>query len=232
MSNSLIQYLNLAILALAVILIVLGVFVVVIRGLFDSAGVDRLYELGRQRYRQLQFQGVMQGVVLLVMGIALLILWSSFKNAPGRLSAESPPLITMTPQTTALATAVISSTRNSMPTPVVATISSNAATTTPATIPPSLEPTKTPLPTDTPVPTETPLPTATPLPTQARVNHSEQLNLRDVPGGEVIDTLENGELLTLLQGYQAHGGYNWREVQTSEGVIGWVAEPFIEYIYK
>ena len=225
MSNSLIQYLNLAILTLAVILIVLGVLVVAIRTLFGVQGVDQFYELGRIRSRQIQFQGMIHGFVLLVMGLILLVFWFNFKNVPSRLSAEIPPTI---PVFTPLAT-VLTTTTNVIPTPMIATIPATASLDTPT---PSLEPTETTIPTESPPPTETPLPTATALPTQARVNYSDLLNVRDVPGGEVIDTAENEEILTLLQGYQAQGGYNWREVQTADGVIGWVAEPFIEYIYK
>ena len=54
----------------------------------------------------------------------------------------------------------------------------------------------------------------------------DRLNLRSGPGldFEIVDKLEMGELVTLLEGPHKSDGYAWWRVRNDEGVIGWAVE--------
>ena len=54
----------------------------------------------------------------------------------------------------------------------------------------------------------------------------DRLNLRAAPGldFEIIDRLERGELVTLLEGPRKTDGYAWWRVRSDDGIIGWAVE--------
>lgn len=88
-------------------------------------------------------------------------------------------------------------------------------------------------PEDTPTPTPDltlPTPTATSVICRAVVtNTSFGLYLRDTPGGEDIDLLPEGELLTLLEDAPVEvENFTWRKVRALGGDEGWVAQEFLE----
>ncbi|MBN2148216.1 MAG: DUF389 domain-containing protein [Anaerolineales bacterium] len=87
-------------------------------------------------------------------------------------------------------------------------------------------PTETPTSTNTPTPTHTP--TETPTPAQAKVTNALLpeycLRLRQSPNGPVIANLRQGDVLTVLYGYEIVGGLVWVEVSDAEGRIGWVPQ--------
>lgn len=108
-------------------------------------------------------------------------------------------------------------------------------------------PTITPAPTPTPtatspiptiIPTETPTFTPTPEPTStaqavqtATVSGAgpQGLRLRDAPNGNVIDFLQDGTLLTLVNEppVKSPDGIEWRKVIDPQGRTGWVATAYI-----
>ena len=104
-------------------------------------------------------------------------------------------------------------------------------------------PTATSVPTDTPVPTVAPtatlVPTATtpPVPVLApggkavvKGTEAAKLKLRVGAGlnHEVLLYIEDGTMLSLLDGPQASDGYKWWQVQTPDGLTGWVAGDWLE----
>lgn len=145
---------------------------------------------------------------------------------PGGASGAMAGLIT--PQPTLESGEVISGTAEialppgaeSSPQAVVA-----AETTTQPTATPTLFPTATPSP--TPSPTLSPTPILVPT---ARVNDgTSTLPVRRLPGGVVLVVLVRGDTVIPLPGHAFHSGDAWREIQTVDGVIGWVPEQFLEY---
>lgn len=64
----------------------------------------------------------------------------------------------------------------------------------------------------------------------ARVQTTEgdTLNLRAVPGGQVIVQLVSGSRVIVQEGPRAADGYRWWRVQTPNGVSGWVVESVSE----
>jgi hypothetical protein len=117
---------------------------------------------------------------------------------------------------TAIATAIATATATLAPSP---------------TITPTLTPTETP--TNTPTPTETPTPTLTPTPIEGETavinTGGSTLQVRRTPGSQVLAQIEDGAIVILLPGHANQGGILWREVSTTEGVVGWVQEEFLRY---
>ena len=86
-------------------------------------------------------------------------------------------------------------------------------------------------PTVTPTSSPTPTPTATPIlvPT-ARINdETSTLPVRRLPNGPVLVVLTRGDTVIPRTGNAFHGGEVWKEIQTVDGVIGWVPERFLDY---
>jgi tetratricopeptide (TPR) repeat protein/uncharacterized protein YgiM (DUF1202 family) len=54
----------------------------------------------------------------------------------------------------------------------------------------------------------------------------DRLNLRSGPGldYEILDRLEYGETVTLLEGPRKEGGYSWWRIRTADGQEGWAVE--------
>ena len=117
-------------------------------------------------------------------------------------------------------------------------VSGLAAKLRPAPTPtPTLVPTATPVPTAVPTATEIPTPTAIPVPVmvqggKAVVKGTEaaKLKLRVGPGlnQDTLQFVEDGTVLSLLDGPQAGDGYTWWQVQTPDGLTGWVAGDWLE----
>jgi len=86
-------------------------------------------------------------------------------------------------------------------------------------------------PTMTPTPTPSPTPTATPIfvPTAHINNDTSTLPVRRLPGGPVLVVLTRGDTVIPLTGNAFRSGEVWQEIQTVDGVIGWVQERFLTY---
>lgn len=117
------------------------------------------------------------------------------------------------------------------PTPMPATPTATAAVT--PTITPSLAPTASPVLTQTATPVLTPTVTlegGIPSPTvggQAEVTTKYQfINLRKEPGlgAETIGQLEDGTIVTILEGPEDADDLRWWKVDDGQGNIGWAAE--------
>lgn len=89
----------------------------------------------------------------------------------------------------------------------------------------------TPEPTITPTPTPSPTPTPTPIrvPTAIIGEGTSTLPVRQLPGGEVLVIVIRGDTVIPLPGHAYHSGDLWREIQTLDGVIGWVQDEFLDY---
>ena len=82
-----------------------------------------------------------------------------------------------------------------------------------------------------PTTTSTPLPTvtSTPQPLTATVSSGVGVWLRDLPGTETeqLEWLLEGTILIVLSGQETADDLLWQQVQTEDGLIGWVASEFI-----
>ena len=99
--------------------------------------------------------------------------------------------------------------------------------------------TSTPTPTKTNTPTETPTNTVTASATSTSTNTPTPyssflkgilfpgLKLRQYPDGPVIATLNPGDPLTVLYGYEIVDGLVWIEVMDKEGRIGWIPQIYV-----
>lgn len=100
-----------------------------------------------------------------------------------------------------------------------------------ATPSPTVRLTATLSPSATPSPTPPPTPTATPIlgPTARIGNDTSTLPVRRSPSGPVLVVLTRGDTVIPLTGRAFHSGEVWREIQTVNGIFGWVQERFLEY---
>ena len=119
---------------------------------------------------------------------------------------------------TVAATSAPTATPTGTPTPV----STNTPTPTP---------TNTPTATPTSTPTVTPTPTLTPTPIvgETAVLDTDGANvwLLRSPGGQQIRLVGHGDTVILGSRHANQGGVLWREVQTLDGVVGWLPAEYL-----
>lgn len=142
-------------------------------------------------------------------------------QTPGGASGAMSGLIT--PQATLEPGEVITETLDAPPSEAVTQVATPGL--------PDTEATATRVPTATPSqePSPTPSPTPILLPT-ARINdQTSTLPVRRLPGGPVLVVLVRGDTVIPLTGNAFHSGEVWQEIQTVDGVIGWVPDRFLEY---
>ena len=74
-----------------------------------------------------------------------------------------------------------------------------------------------------------PTSTSTPEPLTATVSSSVGVWLRDLPGTETeqLEWLLEGTVIIVLSGQETADDLLWQQVQTADGLIGWVASDFI-----
>ena len=121
------------------------------------------------------------------------------------------------------------------PVPTATPIVETPLPTSMATVPPTLtpiSPTLNPSPTallPTPIPTPIPTSTSTPAPLKATVSSGVGVWLRTDPGVDTdqLEWLLDGTELIVLDGRQIIEDLEWQQVQTDNGVTGWVAAEFI-----
>jgi hypothetical protein len=145
---------------------------------------------------------------------------------PGGASGAMSGLIT--PQATLEPGAIITGTVDA---PTAESALPPGAGTAPPDETPLPEATATRAPTTTPTPEPSPTPTPTPIlvPT-ARINdETSTLPVRRLPGGPVLVVLVRGDTVIPLVGNAFHSGEVWQEIQTVDGVIGWVPDRFLDY---
>jgi len=118
---------------------------------------------------------------------------------------------------------------------VVATVAPTpTATGTPtpvSTNTPTPTPTDTPTATPTNTPTVTPTPTLTPTPIvgETAVLDTDGANvwLLRSPGGQQLQLVSHGDTVILGSRHANQAGVLWREVQTLEGVLGWLRADYV-----
>lgn len=92
-------------------------------------------------------------------------------------------------------------------------------------------PTVTTTPTDTATPTVTDTPTAThtptPIPARIAFTNGKWVYLRDQPNGKILLALSEGTHVLILYQRQWVQGLEWIEIQTLDGLTGWVLADFL-----
>lgn len=122
--------------------------------------------------------------------------------------------------------------------PLTGTVAAEAPTPTPTGTPtpvstntPTPTPTNTPTATPTNTPTMTPTPTLTPTPIvgETAVLDTDGANvwLLRSPGGQQLQLVSHGDTVILGNRRANQGGILWREVQTLEGVVGWLRAEYL-----
>lgn len=113
----------------------------------------------------------------------------------------------------------------------------------PTATPVAVEPTSTPTPLPTATPTDTPAPptpTPTPLPpgalrldAPARVIARQGLNVRETPStsSKQLGRFAPGTLVTVREGPVEADGYRWWQVESGQGLNGWVADGDAEDVW-
>ena len=147
-------------------------------------------------------------------------------------SAESGSFGSSLPEATA--TAVPENSTPGPTAPATATATAAATNTPVATNTATATPTNTATSTASPTPTETSTPTVTPTPIQGETavitTEGNPVSLRRAPGGQqVLEQLQNGTVVVLQNGRANQGTTLWREVRTTEGILGWVPEELLSF---
>ncbi|HEX6386828.1 MAG TPA: SH3 domain-containing protein [Anaerolineae bacterium] len=204
---------NIVIPLLAGISIVLALFFT-LRALQQRSELARAaYSVGRQEARQAMQVDVVRGIAAFLVGLILL---GVFGLSPRPVESALPP--TDVPSVTEPAGATP---ETAAPTATVEIVPTNTPTVEPSPTVPPATPTETPIPTDTPAPE----------PRTATVSSGVGVWLRAAPGtnAEQLEWVQDGTVLTLLDGYETADDLEWQRVQTPAGSAGWVAVPFIVY---
>jgi hypothetical protein len=195
-----------------------GIYFMVRALLTDRSAESRApYELGKQRaHHEMQIDLVRSVFSFIV----ALILLGVFGLTP-RTVSSSPDTPTATPeQVTAVFTAPATSQATATTAVILPTL----------TLVPTLPASPTAAQT-TPSPTPLPANTATPEPRTATVSSGVGVYLRAEPGtqSEQLEWLLAGTILIVLAETATAENLAWQRVQTQEGIVGWVAVPFITY---
>lgn len=121
--------------------------------------------------------------------------------------------------------------------PLTGTVAATDTPTPTGTPTPVSTNTPTPTPTNTPTPTPTNTPTATPTPTLTPTPIRGETAILDTdgatvwllrsPGGQQIQLVSHGDTVILLTRHANQAGVLWREVQTVEGVVGWLPAAYV-----
>lgn len=201
----------------------LGALIYLLRGLgARSQKNSQSYNFGRQETKNSMLRGFLMSLIMLLLGVICI---GIYLLRP--FGGDEPEAIIDNVPTTA---PVVQPTQQLVP----------EQPTLPSTLPlPVLLPTQTPPPTKTPSPEseepvgEEPAPAeeAPPALQQVRVAIEVGVNLRSGPTvlqDNVIEWVRVNDLMEVFPGTENADGYDWQEVRTEAGNIGWVAVNFIE----
>lgn len=206
---------SIVIFGVAALAAVLGLFFL-LRGIQRRRALSHApYNVGRQEARR----GMRVDLLVGVGGIAAAaVFFAIFFLLPG--PTETEPAVDVLPSRTP-APEVTGTTAVTPPTDAATPLPTATATVAASATSPLPTPTATLPPTATPTPQ---LPTAT-------VVSGVGVWLRDAPGvdGEQIEWLLEGTVVTVLEETAVGEEFQWQRVLTDEGIVGWVAVPFIEY---
>ncbi len=212
--------LNLLIPILAGVAAVAGVYFLIRAFSSRSAETRASYNVARQHAHHDKQVDLIRSVFSFIVALVFL---GVYGFTPRSLAPVPTPTATSSPTT------AVPTTPTASPTQAVATL-------------PAIQPTATltPSPTDSPTPTMTitaappttlPVDTPTPAPRTATVNSGVGVWLRAEPNttAEQLEWLLDGTILTVLSETATGENLAWQQVQTAEGLVGWVAIPFITF---
>lgn len=146
---------------------------------------------------------------------------SSAGGASGAMSGLITPQPTLEVGEVITGTLAATTAEATAPSPATGEATAAATPAASATRAPTMTPTATPSPTPTPTPILVPT---------ARINdETSTLPVRRLPGGPVLVVLVRGDTVIPLTGNAFHSGQVWQEIQTVDGVIGWVQDRFLDY---
>lgn len=199
--------LNIALLSLAVLSVLLALYFV-LKGMGARSSINRqAYSVGQVEARRSSLVYWVRAAFFLLVGLIFLGIFAVRPLLSGRgATVEPTPLPTLPTQATPTAPSA----------PVVQ----------PTTAPVQPSPTS---PVASPTPQATAAPTDTPAPQTATVSSGVGVWLRGAPstGGEQLEWLLDGTVVTLLSGQQTADDLLWQQVRTQAGVEGWVARDFL-----
>lgn len=224
------QTIDFGILVLAGLFLLVGL-ILFFRGLVGRAPAS-LYGVQRQVARRAAYMRLLQGAGLVGVAAVLFLAYLSFQgnevDVPASQNEAVAPVVTS--QSPTQPAEVVRTVPLEEPT-LVATQNISLPQVT------VISPTETPLPPPTEEILEEPtaeataepttIPTETPLPYDAVVSVIGGLNMRDAPNGNLVVLLEDGQPVNLLDGREAAGAYMWQQVETLDGLVGWVVEDFL-----
>ena len=176
------------------------------------------YNVEKQQAHQAMQVDLVRAVFSFIVALILVGVFGLTPRPGGSLEEAAPTIPTARPTTPSTPTDVPQPTTN---TPEI------APTATPTEPVPA---TPTDLPT-APPPTAVPTTTATPEPRTATVNSEVGVWLRAEPNtsSEQLEWLLNGTVVLVLEETATAENLAWQQVRTDEGLVGWVAVPFITY---
>lgn len=224
------QILNFAILGVAVLFALLGLWLLI--GAYFGRTRTVRYEIQRLQARHSASAQAFKGVGLLAVSTILFAIWGFFRFGLTEQAIEIPlPPATVELIATELAPTLAAPTAQATePVAPTQTASPTKLPTLPVIDTPAEAATVEPEVAVTVIVTATSTPAATAIPYDAVVDVVGGLNMRDTPNGLVSVLLPNGSGLTLLNEAIAAGDYLWQKVESAEGEQGWVAEEFIKYV--
>ena len=172
------------------------------------------YKSSRQAYgvgRQEAHKAAKVNVIRAAFSLLLALIFLAVIGVSPRIAAQIAPTPTATP--------LLATKSPSPAATLVPTATKGSSTSEPSPTSPRSTETATPLPTVT----------STPQPLTATVSSGVGVWLRDLPGTdtEQLEWLLEGTTLFVLPGQETSDDLLWQQVQTEDGLIGWVASEFI-----
>lgn len=88
--------------------------------------------------------------------------------------------------------------------------------------------------TPTPSPTQSPTPSMTPTRIQGATTtlstSGSTIWLKRSPGGQNVALVRDGDQVILMAGHANQAGMMWRQIQTLDGIVGWIREEYLQTI--
>lgn len=182
--------------------------------------VQAAYNVGQHEARREMQINILRAFAVIAVGVILLAVFLTARL----FQPEQLAVPTLVPTTVPVESeTAVPATPTTPPTVIEASNTATPLPTQPVPVVPTEMPTE-------PAPTQPPLATDTPAPETAVVSSGVGVWLRSEPSteGEQLEWLLQGTQLILLDGSSQGETFIWQQVQAPSGIIGWVADEFIE----